>query len=288
MGTVATVAGVIDLHSHTTSSDGDLSPTQLVARAAQRGVTVLGVTDHDTMVGVPEASEAATRWGIEVVPGVEISVTYSAGSLHLLGYFPEAAPEPLTSRLRDLAAARRSRAEEVVRLLGALGAPITMADIEARAGGTIGRPHVAEALIAAGHVATRQEAFDRFLHDHGPAWVPHTGILPDEAVQLVRDSGGAPVLAHPGTLRLGTRQLDGLVAKLTHHGLVGIEVHRPEHLPDQHAAYRKLARRHNLIMCGGSDFHRPGDGREPGDTGDPPLKNTTHLRLAERVATVGP
>ncbi len=279
---------VIDLHAHTTRSDGDLSPTELVARAAKHGVTVLAVTDHDTMAGVPEALSAAALHGIDVLPGVEISVTYTSGSLHLLGYFPEAAPEPLTTRLRELAAGRRSRAEEVVRLLGALGAPITMADVESRAGGTIGRPHVAEALIATGHVATRQEAFDRFLHDHGPAWVPHTGILPDEAVQLVRDSGGAPVLAHPGTLRLGTQHLDSLVAKLTHHGLVGIEVYRPEHTPDQRAAYRKLARRHDLIMCGGSDFHRPSDGREPGDTGEPPLKDTTHLRLVERVATVGP
>ena len=287
MGTVATVTGVIDLHSHTTSSDGDLSPRELVARAAQRGVTVLAITDHDTMAGVPEALLAATLHGIDVLPGVEISVTYSPGSLHLLGYFPDAAPEPLTSRLRGLAAGRRSRAEEVVRLLGDLGAPITMADVQSRAGGTIGRPHVAEALIAAGHVVTRQEAFDRFLHDRGPAWVPHTGILPDEAVRLVRDSGGAAVLAHPGTLRLGTQHLDSLVAKLAHHGLVGIEVYRPEHTPDQRAAYRKLARRHDLIMCGGSDFHRPGDGREPGDTGEPALTSTTHLRLADRVATVG-
>jgi 3',5'-nucleoside bisphosphate phosphatase len=280
------VGPVIDLHTHTTRSDGDLSPTQLVERAQAAGVRVLAVTDHDTMAGIPEAIEAGGRVGVQVVPGVEISVSYVSGSLHLLGYFAEPEPQPLTATLVELAAARRHRAERVVCLLGELGAPITLADIEARTGGTIGRPHVADALIAAGYVATRQEAFDRFLHDHGPAWVPHEGIGPEDAVALVRSSGGAPVLAHPGTLRLGTRQLDGLVAKLTHHGLLGIEVHRPEHTPDQRAAYRKLARRHDLILCGGSDFHRPGDGREPGDTGDPPLKNTTHLRLADRVATV--
>ena len=167
----------------------------------------------------------------------------------------------------------------MVERLAAVGAPIDFDDVAARARGAIGRPHVADALVAAGHASDRADAFARLIGHDGPGYVPHSGLATRDAVALIAAAGGAAVLAHPGTLRLGPRHLDSVVASLASAGLAGIEVHRPEHTPDQRAAYAELARRHHLIAAGGSDFHRPGDGLEPGHTGDPPLPAGTADRL---------
>lgn len=263
-----------------------LAPAELVARAAAVGVATLAVTDHDTMAGVPEALAAGAALGVRVVPGIEVSVKAPSGSMHLLGYFAAAAPQPLGGELEAFSARREHRARRIVARLGQAGVPVPFADVAARAGGPIGRPHLAEALVAAGHVVDCQEAFDRFLADGGPCWIPHEGLSPEAAVRLVAGWGGAPVLAHPATLRLGARHLESFVQHLAAVGLVGIEVHRPEHTPDQHAAYAALARRHRLVPTGGSDFHgRPGD-PEPGDSGWPPLPEGTLDRLLGAAATV--
>jgi 3',5'-nucleoside bisphosphate phosphatase len=254
-----------------------------VARAAAAGVGVLAVTDHDTLAGVPEAVAAGEELGVRVIPGVELSVRAPSGSLHLLGYFRETDPQPLAGRLAQLRAAREERARRIVARLVAAGAPISFADVAARAGGAIGRPHVADALVAAGHARDRQEAFDRFLADGGPAFVPHEGLEPREAVRLVRDSGGAPVLAHPASLRMGERDLAAFVRRLAGWGLAGIEVHRADHPPERRRALAELAHRNRLVPAGGSDFHRPGDGLEPGDTGDPPLPPETADLLLEAI-----
>ncbi|MFN8122703.1 MAG: PHP domain-containing protein [Thermoleophilia bacterium] len=264
-----------DLHAHTRASDGDLTPAELVRRAADLGVATLAVTDHDTLDGLPEALAAGAALGVRVIPGIEISVAVPHGMFHLLGYLPGPSPEPLASRLAGLREHRALRMERILGRLAELGAPVSMADVARHTDGTVGRPHVAAALVAAGHASSREDAFARFLADDGPAFVPHRGIGPHEAVRLVRESGGAPVLAHPGTLRLGARHLQSTVQSLRDAGLVGIEVHRPEHTPEQRDAYAAIARRLRLVPCGGSDFHGPGQRFELGDTGVPPLPPDT-------------
>lgn len=249
-----------------------------MARAAAAGVGVLAVTDHDTMDGVAPARAAGGRLGVHVVPGVELSTRAPAGSLHLVGLFTEEAPQPLAGALAALRARREERARRMVARLAELGVPVAFADVRARAAGPIGRPHVADALVAAGHAADRQDAFARFLGDGGPAAVPHEGLDPRAAVRLVTESGGAAVLAHPRSLDLDARALDALVHELRGAGLRGIEVHRPDHSAAQRDAYGALARRHGLVAAGGSDFHGPGD-PEPGDTGRPPLPPDAPARL---------
>ncbi len=253
------------------ASDGSLAPAALVALAAESGVAVLAVTDHDSLAGVPEALEAGRSAGVRVVPGVELSVKVPSGSMHLLGYFREPAPQPLAGRLEEMRAAREDRARRIVARLAEVGAPVSFDDVAARAGGAIGRPHVAEALVAAGHARDRQDAFDRYLGDGGPGDVPHGGLGPREAIALVRESGGAAVLAHPASLGMTAKELGAFVQRLTSWGLAGIEVHRPEHTPERRREYAELAHRNRIVACGGSDFHRPDDALRPGDTGDPPL-----------------
>jgi predicted metal-dependent phosphoesterase TrpH len=234
-------------------------------------VSVLAVTDHDTLGGVAAAMRAGRERGVRVVPGVELSVRAPSGSMHLLAYFGEPAPQPLAGRLDGLRAAREARAREIVRLLAEAGAPVSFEDVAARAAGPIGRPHLADAVVAAGHARDRQEAFDRYLADGRPAAVPHRGASPDEALALVAASGGAAVLAHPASLRMDGPALSAYVARLAGAGLRGVEVHRPDHAPERRDAYAALARRHGLVAAGGSDFHRPGEDVLPGDTGAPPL-----------------
>ncbi len=273
------VAPRADLHAHTRSSDGDLEPAELVAAAAAAGVTVLGVTDHDTLAGIEEALAAAAAHGVTVVPGIELTVRVPHGSMHLLGYFAEPAPAPLTERLSELSRLREVRIRAIVARLGELGMPLAWQDVRARAAGQLGRPHVADAMIAAGYVASREEAFAAWLADGRPAHVPSMGLAPEEAVRLVRDSCGAPVLAHPASLALPARHLHSFCQRLAHHGLAGIEVHRPEHTPDQRDVYADVARRLRLVPSGGSDFHRPAGPFPLGDTGFPGVAGDVAERL---------
>lgn len=240
---------------------------------------MLAVTDHDSVEAVPAAIAAGERLGVRVVPGVELSVTAPSGSMHLVAYFREAEPPLLTQRLVELRRARRRRAERIVARLCELGAPIRMADVATRAGGAVGRPHIAETLLAAGHVRSVQEAFDRYLGDGRDAWIPHEQLGAEDAVRLVADAGGASSLAHPGTLRMTSDQLTGFVQRLAGAGLTGIELHRPEHTPERRHAYGRLAKRFGLVPSGGSDFHHPAGVVRVGDTGHPPLPLDTADRL---------
>ena len=234
-------------------------------------MTVLAVTDHDTLGGVAASIAAGRELGVRVVPGVELSVSPPSGSMHILGYLPEPVPAVLTARLDELRAAREARARRMVARLAEAGAPVDFADVARRAAGPIGRPHLADAVVAAGHARDRQDAFDRFLGDGGPAAEPHRAMAPEEALRLIAQAGGAAALAHPASLRLDGPALSALVGRLAGAGLRGIEVHRPDHTPERRDAYAALARRHGLVATGGSDFHRPGEGLRPGDTGLPPL-----------------
>jgi hypothetical protein len=204
--------------------------------------------------------------------------------MHLLGYFPQGPPAELAGRLEELGALREERIARVVAVLAELGAPVDWEDVRRRAAGRLGRPHVAAAMVAAGHVATIEEAFERWLADGRPAHVPSRGLEPADAVAMVRRAGGAPVLAHPGSLALPARALEPFVQALGARGLVGIEVHRPEHLPEQRDRYATIARRLRLIPSGGSDFHRPDGPYALGDTGEPPLPADTLDRLLDAVA----
>jgi len=269
-----------DLHAHTNRSDGAHDPAELVEYAAGRGVEVLAVTDHDTMAGVAEAEATGRAIGVRVIPGIELSIKVPHGSMHLLGYFDDAAPEPLAGLIAGFGETRIERAREMVARLNDMGIALDFDDVLAGAAGApLGRPHIAEALIRAGHVADRKEAFDRYLADGRPAYVGSDGLAVEEGVVLVRESGGAPVLAHPATLRLDDAHLDPFVGRLARAGLAGIEVHRPEHSPDQFAGYGALARKYDLIPSGGSDYHRPTSPHHPGATGVPPLPEETVDRL---------
>jgi hypothetical protein len=275
---------VLDPHTHSNASDGALFPHELVARAANLGITQLGVTDHDTMEGVAEALEAGERHGVRVVPGTEISVRGASGSMHLLGYFPGAHPEPVRTRLAEIAAFRANRNRMIVDRLGELGVPVDWHDVERRARGQVGRPHIAEAMVAAGHVQTKQEAFDRFLAAGMPGYVEAGSLSPEQATTLIRESGGAPVLAHPLTLKLDVEGLAGVVHSMTEAGLVGLEVFRPDHDSVTRGAFAGLCRRFDLVPGGGSDFHRPDpEGVEIGDAGDAGIPPDTLDRILAAV-----
>jgi 3',5'-nucleoside bisphosphate phosphatase len=274
--------GAEDLHAHTDASDGALGAGALVELARSHGVGVLAVTDHDTMAAVPDAVRAGRRLGVTVVPGVELSAGGPAGALHILGYFDEPAPRPLAQRLGELVEARRARAAAIVARLAGLGVAVPLERVAARARVAIGRPHIAAAIVEAGAAVDVRDAFERYLADDAPAYVPAVALGDEEAVRLVAASGGVPVLAHPGTVRVGPAALEALVGRLAAVGLRGIEVYRPEHGPSERTQYAALAARHRLLATGGSDFHGPAGPPVPGDTGAPPLPPGSAARLLDR------
>ena len=234
------------------------------------------------MDGVAEAMTEGTACGVRVVPAVELSVRPPTGTMHLLGYFRDALPQPLSDRIGAIAAFRADRNRAIVELLAELGVPVDWADVARRARGRVGRPHIAAALVEAGHVATAQEAFDRWIGADGPAYVEAGSISAQDAVALVAQSAGAPVLAHPASLRLDDGPLEAFVAQLRSAGLRGVEVYRPDHDSDRRAAYAAICGRTGLVPSGGSDFHREAlDCAEVGDCGPAPLPPDTVERLLE-------
>jgi len=251
------VGGAVDLHTHTTASDGTLAPAALVALAARHGVRVLAVTDHDSTDGLAEAFEAGARHGLTIVPGLEINCDVEGAELHVLGYFVDWRADWFQAFLREQRAERVARVHRIVARLAELGVPITAEEVFAVAGpGAPGRPHVAQVLVRRGYVRSVREAFDRYLRADGPAAVPRRRVSPAAAVEVIRRAGGVPVLAHPG---LAGR--DELVPGLVEAGLLGLEVYYAEHSPAQTAHYLALCRRWDLLATGGSDYHGPETGR---------------------------
>jgi predicted metal-dependent phosphoesterase TrpH len=238
--------------------------------ARQHGVTTLALTDHDTTGGLTEALAAAEMLGIELIPGVEINTDVGEHEVHILGYFVDPARPSLQSFLARMRDGRLHRAEEMVRRLGSLGAMIEWSRVaEIAAGASVGRPHVARALVEAGWVGSTREAFARFIGRHGPAYVPRSKLTPEEAVECIARHGGVPVLAHPGWLGLRRSQYarepgraSGPVVErlpdLIAHGLAGIEIYYPDHTPEMIQEYRRLAERHGLVVTGGTDYHGGG------------------------------
>ncbi len=252
-------AAGIDLHAHTTASDGSLRPTELVHKAAALGLAALAVTDHDTLGGLAEARQAAQAVGLDLVSGVELSVEDDGGRFHLLGYGFDPDDAALGEKLVTLRANRAARNEAMAVKMAELGLPVTMADVRAEVGEdaeVIARPHFAQALIKKGVVRSVSEAFDRYLSTGKPLYLPKEVLTPREAIALLHAAGGVAVMAHPGLVPLSTSALAGRVAQLASEaGLDGLEAYYSQHSPADTERFVALAQRHNLLLTGGSDFH---------------------------------
>jgi predicted metal-dependent phosphoesterase TrpH len=240
-----------DLHTHTTASDGRLSPPGLVQKAHLRGLAALSITDHDSVAAYPTATLAAEQCGIELIPGVELSANVRGGDVHLLGYGFDLGDAGLRGHLTRYRQERLDRAREIVAKMAALGRPVSMERVLAHAGGgTVGRPHLARAIVEAGHAETVQGAFVRYIGDGAPAFVPKGSASPEDLIGLVHAAGGVCVLAHPATfVRVA------LVERLAEAGLDGIETVHPMHDADLRAYWERVAHRFGLIQTGGSDYH---------------------------------
>jgi predicted metal-dependent phosphoesterase TrpH len=246
----------IDLHLHTTHSDGSLSPGEVLHLAHKAGVTALAVTDHDIVSGIPEAIETGAELGIEVIPGVEISSRVGNSELHILGYFLQWQDPELNQRLATLRASRHRRNPQIIERLHALGLDVTYEEVRALAGtDSVGRPHIARILMDKKYVTSAKDAFDRYLADGRPAYVARELPKPEEAIAWIKAAGGVAVLAHPTWAKVSGEGLNALVTTLKAEGLGGIEVHYSTHTKRQTREYLDLAKRLNLLITGGSDFH---------------------------------
>ncbi|MGB7442178.1 MAG: PHP domain-containing protein [Coleofasciculaceae cyanobacterium] len=248
---------MLELHCHTTFSDGTLTPTQLVEAAAAAGVQALAITDHDTLSGWDEALNAAKLHNREIIPGVELSTVHNARSLHILGFYPDA--DKLRGPLSERLAGRRRRADQMVAKLAALGYPITLPNLGE--GVAPSRPHLARALVKAGHVQSVSEAFERLLGDYKPACVRYEKFSIEEGITLLRSCGAVPVWAHPYLFRGG--EVEDVLKELLAAGLMGIEVYHPGHSSKEIKHLESLCHQHQLLRTGGSDYHGPTAKGEP-------------------------
>jgi predicted metal-dependent phosphoesterase TrpH len=249
-----------DLHLHTTASDGRLNPAALVELARARGLEVIAITDHDSVGGVSEALEEAGREpGIAVIPGVEINTDLASGELHVLGYFIDYRDADLALALQKIRESRVGRAQKMVEKLRELGMLIEWSRVQDMARGeSICRPHIAQALLEKGFVASEREAFDKYIGRNGPAYFGRDKIQPADAVRIVKSAGGLPVLAHPA----GIKDLNDLIIDLKSAGLVGLEAYYGEYDSNTVNRMVRLAGEHGLLTTGGADYHHFGDGRE--------------------------
>jgi predicted metal-dependent phosphoesterase TrpH len=249
--------GYVDLHLHTTASDGVLSPSGVVRYAKAKGLQAIAITDHDTIEGCEEGLSEGERIGFEVIPGIEISAEYSSGSMHILGFFLDIHHPLLNERLEYLQKARAERNPKMVARLNQLGIEVTYEEVlKASGGGQVGRPHFANVLLEKKVVKSFQEAFDRFLKKGAPAYVDKFRFTSKEALHFINEAGGVAVLAHPNTLGVnGYSELEKLIVRLADEGLKGIEVYYPEHSAVEVAQYKTLADRYSLVSTGGTDYH---------------------------------
>jgi len=257
--------GFCDFHVHSTASDGRLSPLELVNEAVRAGLDGFAIADHDTLSGVPVACRRASELGLFYIPGVELSVDlHSGGSAHLLGYFPGIQPEDLLAPESELQKSllgvidgRNTRNPAIVRRFAELGIDITMEDVLAEAGdAVVGRPHIAAAVVRKGYAASSAEVFDRYLGSGKPAYVERTRLGDHRAVEIIRQAGGLPVLAHPVYIQTeGFKGLEALICSLADAGLAGLEAYYPEHDKKMISFLKRVAVKRKLFLTGGSDFH---------------------------------
>ena len=245
----------IDLHTHSTASDGTLTPTELMRAAKAAGLSAIALTDHDTFEGLPEARAEAERQGVELVPGCELSLDYGGLPTHLLALFVDERPGHVVHELTRVRVARANRNAIMLEKLKAVGVHLRREDVERHATGVVGRPHMAQAMLAAGVVKSFEEAFTRFLGSSGLAYVPKVKLTPAEAIGAIHADGGLAVLAHPYLLSQQPRHIEAMLLDLTGMGLDGVEVYYTEHSDKYTALVAELAQRIGLLMSGGSDFH---------------------------------
>ena len=253
---------MIDLHLHTTVSDGTLTPRELVVRVAAAGLTTIAVTDHDTTAGLAEARAAAARAGLSFIHGIEITAVENGRDVHILGYYIDPDEPRLTIFLEAQRADRIRRVHEIAERLMAQGCAVDAGAIlhcaAPREGRSVGRPQIADVLVARGYAADRDEAFDRYLGDGGSAFVPRRGASAADVVRVIGNAGGIASLAHPGLTKR-----DDLIPELAAAGLAAIEVRHSDHDAETERRYRALARAHDLAVSGGSDYHGDNSRRAP-------------------------
>ena len=258
---MASKDGRIDLHIHSTASDGTLSPQEILANAKNLELRAIAITDHDTVDGTKAALESGIPPGLEFVTGVEISADipspfYSGGSLHILGYFIDPQEPELERALKVLQDARADRNPKIIRKLQSMGLDITLAEAEEiSGGGQVGRPHIAQVLVKKGMVNSTREAFDNYLAKDQAAYVGKYRLTAQRAVELILQAGGLPVCAHPFSLEFGPDKLFEFLTQLKEWGLAGLEVYYPQHSPDMVSRYFGMAQKLDLLITGGSDFH---------------------------------
>ena len=279
----------IDLHLHTTFSDGTLTPTELVELCVRRGLKVISVSDHDTTDGLKETFQAAGKYPkLTVIPGIELSTDVPGGEIHVLGYYLDVESEGLQKTLTSFRQGREGRAEGMVEKLNGLGLNISWDRVKEIAGeGAIGRPHIAQALVEGGYVQYRKDAFDRYIGREGPAYVERMKFTPEEAVELICDYGGLPVMAHPTNSasksdRNEVGSLRETLGNLKRAGLVGMEVYYGDYTPEQVERLALLAKEFDLIPCGGSDYHSSGNPGEPEPGVGPPMSTVEALNAMKR------
>ena len=279
----------VDLHSHSTASDGTLAPAELVRRAADAGVSAFSLTDHDTVGGIAEAQRTAKELHIDFLPGIEISAQYPRpGTLHLLGYGIDPANPALSHLTTNLNAGRGDRNVRIIARLNEVGVSITLEEVLAGASGTVGRPHIAEVLVRKGYVKTKQQAFDKYLGQSGLAYEDKETITPAGAISMIHAAGGLAVLAHPNQLRKSnTAELAHEIKTLADFGLDGIEVIHSDHTDALVEHLDELSRRFNLLPTGGSDFH--GDNKPTiriGYAGNRRVPRAYYDQLMDRLSDV--
>jgi len=246
----------VDLHTHSRASDGSDPPERIVELAAERRLTAVALMDHDTLAGIEAARARATQIGMPLIPGVELSVEWPTGTMHMLAYFLEPGPGPMQDRLQELQAGRVVRNAAIVDALVGLGIDISIAEIEEESGGdSVGRPHIAAVLVRKGAARNMADAFDSYLADGRPAYRPRLRLGAEDAVRLTRASGGVPVVAHPHTVAGNAAGFTEAFESFRAIGVVGIECHYSEYPPPTRTRLAAIAEGMGLIATGGSDYH---------------------------------
>ncbi len=266
----------VDLHTHSTASDGVYAPAELLQHAKDVGLRVLALTDHDNTGGLQEAAQAAAKLDIDFIPGIEINTDVTGGEVHVLGYFPEYERSAFQAVLKVLRDARERRGQRMVELLNEQGISISWERVREIAQGSVGRPHVAEALLEAGYVQSIGEAFDTYIGKGSYAYVPRYKLAPEDAVRLIASANGLPVIAHPLALP-GLDELRNRLPGLCKAGMVGLETYYGPYNSEEEQVLRALADAYHLIPTGGSDFHGPGI--HPTPLGGRPVPYETVERL---------
>lgn len=277
---------MIDLHLHSTCSDGSDTPTQIVEKAARLGLTALALTDHDTTAGTAECMAAAEKAGILAVSGVELSADYSPGVMHILGYFIDTGCAALQEELARVRNGREERNQMMLRKLNELGYELTWEEITAQAGSdVVGRPHFAAAIVEKGYLKSKSQVFSRLLGNGCKAYADRYRTDPKRSIELIRQAGGVPVLAHPASLKMPRGKLRKLIASLKKAGLEGLEVFHPQHNDNQIKVFKQVAQEFKLVMTGGTDCHGTfsPDIKIGRGFGDMDIPDFVYYRLKERM-----